>query len=192
MRKNSEITSKDFKNLLDRFSSDGERAGEKYEMAREGLIRYFYYRGCFDPESLADETINRAAARLSGVSPDEKFALHQYFYSFAANIYLEELRKRKKQVSIDADFLKDLSADAAAPDAKKDVERECMESCLASRAPAERSLLLKYYGFGKSERAEQRKIMAAELNISVDILHTKISRLRNELRNCLKNCLKGK
>ena len=189
---NSEITSKDFNNLLDRFSSDAEEAGKKYEQIREGLIKYFYYRGCLDPETLADETINRVAAKLSGIRFDEKFVLANYFYSFAANIYLEDCRERKKYVLIENENLEFLGADEGAPEEKNNVLQACMEKCLAGCAPSESSLLMKYYGFGRDERAEQRKILAAKQSISVEFLHTKVSRLRKSLRVCLKKCMIGK
>jgi DNA-directed RNA polymerase specialized sigma24 family protein len=167
MRKNSEITPKDFNGLLARLSPDAEEAGEKYEQIRKGLIKYFYYRGALDPESLTDETINRVAAKLPEAPRDEKFVLANYFYSFAANIFLEDYRKRKK------------------------IEGACMKKCLAGRAPEESELLLKYYGFEKGDRNVRRKMLAAQQGISIELLHTKVSRLRKALRDCLKKCLNG-
>ena len=186
MRIKSEITQEDFEGLLGCLSSDTEEAGRKYEEIRAGLIKYFCYRGCPDAESLADETINRVAAKLSGTKFDENFKLASYFYSFASKIYLEEHKKRKKLVF----EYKDL---AVYPPAEENNPRVvCLEVCLAERPAEERSLLIKYYGFGKSERTQERRLLAAEQKISILFLHTKISRLKKVLRECLRKCLDGK
>jgi DNA-directed RNA polymerase specialized sigma24 family protein len=190
MRKNSEITPKDFNGLLARLSPDAEEAGEKYEQIRKGLIKYFYYRGALDPESLTDETINRVAAKLPEAPRDEKFVLANYFYSFAANIFLEDYRKRKKIVAVDDDYLEMLKTKGEALE-ENGFEGACMKKCLAGRAPEESELLLKYYGFEKGDRNVRRKMLAAQQGISIELLHTKVSRLRKALRDCLKKCLNG-
>ena len=186
MRKKTEITQEDFDGLLGWLASDAEEAGKKYEEIRRGLINYFYYRGCLDAEGLADETINRVAAKLAGTHFDENFKLANYFYSFAAKIYLEDYKKSKRFVS-EYENLQVLP-----PVEESNPGLVCLESCLAKHPDHERKLLIKYYGFGKSERAEQRKLLAAAHKINVLFLHTKISRLKKILRACLKNCLDGK
>ena len=185
-KKKNEITHEDFDGLLGRLASDAEEAGKKYEEIRAGLIKYFYYRGCSDAEGLADETINRVAARISAAKFDENFKLANYFYSFAAKIYLEDYKNRKRLVS---DY-EDLSFLPPEEESKPGVV--CLESCLAKHPAQERTMLIKYYGFGKSERAEQRKLLAAQYKINILFLHTKISRLKKVLRVCLRKCLDGK
>jgi len=186
MRKKSEITQEDFEGLLGWLSSDTEEAGRKYEEIRAGLINYFYYRGCPDAESLADETINRVAAKLAGTKFDENFKLASYFYSFASKIYLEDYKQRKKLVFEYEDL-------AVYPPSEENNPRvDCLKVCLAKRPAEERSLIIKYYGFGKSERAEERRLLAAEQKINILFLHTKISRLKKVLRECLRKCLDGK
>lgn len=100
MRKKIEISPKDFSGLLEFLSPDADEAAKKYEEIRERLIKYFYFRGCFDPESLADEAINRITVKLPAESFGGTGAFAGYIYSFASNIYREELRQRKKIVSI--------------------------------------------------------------------------------------------
>ena len=186
MREKTEITQEDFDGLLGWLSSEAEEAGKKYEEIRAGLINYFNYRGCLDSEALADETINRVAAKLAGIKFDENFKLASYFYSFAAKIYLEDYKKRKRFVSEHEDY------PVLPPAAEKNPGAACLEECLAKHPAEERTLLIKYYGFGKSERAEQRRLLAAERKINILFLHTKISRLKKVLRECLKKCLDGK
>src|SRR5689334_9508444 len=96
MRKKTQISQEDFDNLLAWFSNDADEGGKKYEEVRAGLIKYFYYRGCPESESLADETINRVATKLANFTFDGNFKLITYFYSFASKIFLEDYSERKR------------------------------------------------------------------------------------------------
>ena len=191
MRKKTDITQEDFTSLLAWLSSEPHEAGIKYEQIRAGLINFFHYRGCLDAEGLADETINRVAARLPTVEVDEKFKFANYFYSFATKIYLEDFKKRKRLVS-GYDDLEFLPAAAEAPDKGSYPQIVCMESCLEKHPPPEKMLLLKYYGYDKTDRAAERRKLADDEKISIDLLQTKVSRLKKILRACLKKCLNEK
>ena len=185
MREKKEITQEDFHGLLGRFSSDPETAGKKYEDIRAGLINYFSFRGCRDAEALTDETINRVAVKIAGTSFDEKFNFASYFYAFASKIHLEDCKKRKRFVSEYEDV-------PVPPEVEEtDPGIDCLNDCLAQCPPADRSLLITYYGFEKSERAAERRRLAEERHMNILFLHTKISRLKKVLRECLRNCLAG-
>ena len=56
--------------MLAWLDSDRERAGQKYEEIRCGLIKIFVCQGCTDPEGLADETINRVIRKIPEIVPD--------------------------------------------------------------------------------------------------------------------------
>ena len=188
MRKTNDFTQKDFYGLLGLLSSDEQEAAKKYEQIRAGLIRFFQYRGCLDAEGLADEAFNRVAVKISTVETDKNFQFLNYFYSFANKIYLEDLKKRKRLVSV-YDELDKLPTNDSLECEETSPDMSCMESCLQKQPPQERMLLLKYYSFGKQERVEQRKKLADREKISIYLLHTKIARLRKPLRECLKKCL---
>lgn len=186
MRKKIEITPKDFSGLLEYLSPDADEAAKKYEEMRARLIKFFYFRGCFDPETLADEVINRITVKLPGERFADAGAFAGYFYSFASNIYLEEVRKRKKTISIE-----EVSSEAGdgGASAKHSSVSACLERCLLAHPPKERKLLLEYYSFEKGNHAEQRKRMANEQNISEQSLYAFVARVKKSLRDCVKNCL---
>ncbi len=188
MRKKIEISPKDFNGLLEYLSPDADEAARKYEEIRERLIKFFHFRGCSDPEALTDETFNRMTVKLPSARFAEGFDFSYYFYSFAANIYHEDLRNRKRVVSIEEDT-EHLIIEKGSPDENHSRASMCLELCLLEHPPKERRLLLEYYSFGKSEHAAQRKRMAAEQNISEQKLYATISRVRKVLRDCVKNCL---
>lgn len=188
MRKKIEITPKDFNGLLEYLSLDADEAAKKYEEIRERLIKYFQFRGCFDPEALADEAFNRMTVKLPDARFVESFDFSHYFYSFAANIYHEDLRHRKRVVAIE-DEIESLITEKSYPYEKHSRVSMCLELCLMKHPPKERRLLLEYYSFGRSENSAQRKRMAAEQNVSEQKLYSIISRLRRRVRECVKNCL---
>lgn len=189
MRKKLEIKQEDLNGLFGYFSSDAEEAGKKYTDIRDGLIRYFTWRGAVDVEYLADETISRVAAKVALIEPDEKFDLKAYFYSFAANVYLEEVRERKRLV-YDYEGLETIAVENEYE--KNEPGAVCLEKCLSEHSQRERSLIVQYYGFERNERAEERRKLAVELEVNMTQLHTRVSRIKKILRDCVLNCLNGK
>lgn len=191
MKKNLQITPEDFQNLLGWFSDDVEKAGEKYEEIRCGLIRFFRLRGCNEPESLTDETINRVAVKLSAVEFDENFKMNAYFYAFASNILLEHAAQKGKIAFVE---INDEFSDERVINSEKNSELklDCLDTCLA-RLPAEESnLVLQYYSKNKREKTELRTSLAEEMNLKVGALHTRVHRIRLTLRNCVEKCLAKK
>lgn len=191
MRKKTEISQEDLNGLLGWFSPEADESARKYEEIRRGLIRYFYFRGAADPEDLADETINRVAVKLPKLKPDDQFKTAAYFYSFAAKIHLEACRERKRFFS-DYQEIESLTDEWDDASDQRDDGVGCMEKCLGAKSAEDRQLLLKYYGFEKTERTERRRKLAQAQQTSIEGLQTRISRLRKALRECLKKCREGK
>jgi len=189
MRKKLEIKHEDLNGLMSCFSSDADEAGQKYNDIRDGLIRYFKWRGAIDVEYLADETISRVAVKVASIETDDKFDLKAYFYSFAANVYLEEARERKRLV-YDYEGLEAITVEY--DQGKNAPDTVCLEKCLAEHQPHERDLIIKYYGFEAFERAAGRKKLADELKVNMGQLHTRVSRIKKSLRECVMKCLSGK
>ena len=187
--KNSYVLQKeDFESLLGLLSPDWEEAGLKYERIRAGLIRYFRFRGCDEAEALADETINRVAAKATAFDRSRNVQLSTYFYGFASNILLEHRRDIKVAVPIESDH--SMREIAASSDPREpDPGSECLGKCLRELTKQDRNLALKYYSREKQEKIELRKRLAAELRCSPEVLHTRVFRLRTSLRSCVKKCL---
>ena len=183
------ITKQDFDNLLGWLSPDADAAAVLYEKIRQGLIRYFSFRGCVDPESLTDETFNRVARKISIVEFDDKLNKTNYFYSFASLVFREDYAKRKKQFEKDNELSSVIKQRLKRLEEEKTPEIECLETCLAKETSQMRELLIDYYSGVRGEKRQLRKKLAEEQNISLELLHSRVSRMRNVLRECLKNCL---
>src|SRR4051794_5959214 len=59
-----EITTELFETLLEWLGPDREKAAEKYETIRTRLIKIFVKKGCSDPDTLFDTTVNRVTLKL--------------------------------------------------------------------------------------------------------------------------------
>ena len=96
MKKDLTLTQEDFDSLLGWLSSDRDEAGVLYEKIREGLIRFFRFRGCDDPSTLADETINRVALKVNTFDSAKDVKTITYFYGFASNVFFRVFADEQK------------------------------------------------------------------------------------------------
>ena len=189
MKKDFNLTQEEFDSLLGWLAADRDEAGVLYEKIREGLIRFFRFRGCDDALTLTDETINRVAHKVSEFDSAKNVKTSSYFYGFASNVFFEYSRTNKKRViSLDAGEFESARNFRAAEDAP-DTECDCLEDCLTKLSREESALVVQYYGKDKSEKFERRRKLAESLNLKMPALHTKVFRLRNTLRECVEKCL---
>jgi RNA polymerase sigma factor (sigma-70 family) len=189
MKKDFVLIQEDFDQLLVWLDSDREKAGEKYEEIRCGLIRFFRFRGCSDPSALADETINRVATKVSTLDMAGNFKTITYFYGFASKIYLEHVRQRKnKEVQLEPEFhLNENYSASSANSENKD--HDCLEECLAKLPPEESKMIVIYYSKDKTAKFEVRKKLAESMNVTPGALHVKIHRIKSALKKCVEKCV---
>jgi DNA-directed RNA polymerase specialized sigma24 family protein len=193
MKKDSQMTQEDFENLLGWFAEDREKAGEKYEQIRHGLVRFYRYRGCDEPESLTDETFNRVARKLRVVTFDENVKMNAYFYSFASRIYLEYVaEKRKKATNVELDERIQGQYFLLPSEGVQESDFTCLDECLAKLPPEDKKVILQYYSLDKKAKMNLRTNLAEEMNLKMGALHTRVHRIRVALRNCVEKCLAEK
>ena len=178
-KKDRELNSDAFEALLRWLASDRDEAGRRYEDIRHRLIRIFACRGCIEPDFLADETINRVARKVGELSTTYHGDPALYFYGVANKIHLEQLKKAKPQVT---EWHEDKDDDYEA-------EFECLERCMDKLTMNNRELVLKYYDHEKNAKIEQRRLLAATLNIGLNALRIRAHRIRIILYRCITGCL---
>jgi DNA-directed RNA polymerase specialized sigma24 family protein len=175
------LTQDNFDALLTWLDSDRENAGKTYEKIRQGLINFFYFRGCSDGENLADETINRVIGKITTLDLSNDNKPITIFYGFAANVLLEELKKRHRETGLDDNFY---SNDKVYDQTKFD----CLEICLQKLSKDDRDLAIGYYLKSKSDKFGHRRNLAENLEINLTSLHVKLFRIRKNLRKCIEEC----
>lgn len=183
------LTPEAFDRLLTWLNPDREKAGEKYEEIRSGLIKGFRKHGCTEPEELADETINRVARRLSDIVLAYEGDPARYFYGVAHNVHMEYLR-RPAVVPLPQTELP--FRDAPAPNASLDEAElvdECLRRCMAQLTERNREMILLYYSGERQFKISIRKELAERLEIKLPNLRLQAQRVRASLKKCILTCL---
>ncbi len=192
MKKDKNLTQQDFDVLLGWLSADRDEAGVLYEKIRLGLIKFFRFRGCLDPQMLADDTINRVAVRIPSFDTSKNVKAVTYFYGFASKVFLEYLRSvQTREISLDTENFPKPQSFWSKNDAAE-VEHLCLEDCLSKLSTEDNRLVVDYYCKEKDEKNQVREGLARTLNLKMPALHTKVFRLRSVLRDCIEKCLEKK
>ena len=183
------LSSAQFETLLQRLGPDREVAGARYEQLRRRLLAVFAYRGCRDPDTLADETLDRVARKLLEMGPafhgDDPSA---FVFGVAWRVAMESF-KRPATVPLPEGW------DMADPRVSRDTEDErsaahdCLERCLRRLPAGERDMVLRYYRDEKRSRIRQRSALARDLKVSANALRIRIHRITAHLRECALRCV---
>jgi DNA-directed RNA polymerase specialized sigma24 family protein len=161
----------------------------KYEEARQKLTLLFRFRGCPDPESLADQTMDRTALVVTKPGFNYEGDPIAYCRGVARNIYYEWLDKLKKMNPIS---ISERSLDLPAPENRvqeKEMRSICLDGCLNSLPRENKSLLLRYYRHEQKAKIDDRQLLATETGLGLNTLRIRVFRLRNIVRACVENCL---
>lgn len=157
--------------------------GEAYEAARRRLVIFFAGRKCLDPEALADQTIDCAIGKLTEIPREAKPLA--YLIGIAKNIYRDYLRTVQKAA---AAHTQQTLTNVQLTD---EIERRhaCLEKCLETLPPADRTLVLSYYSQSKQHKIDLRKQLADQFELSQNALRNRIFRLNQRLILCVTACL---
>jgi DNA-directed RNA polymerase specialized sigma24 family protein len=132
------LTKDSLEKLLLHLDDDRERAGEKYETLRLGLVRFFEWRGCAFPEDHADESIDRVARKI--VEGEEIRNIQSYITAVARFLFMEIVKQRQKQQAALSQLPHEPVRQGPADD---DARLECVRRCLQALAvPTKNSVLL--------------------------------------------------
>ena|SRR5215208_4417483 len=175
------VDPKDFDRFLKLLSPDTEEAGRRYTYLHKKLTGFFSLKGVSDPASAADETIDRAVLRIcaGAVVPD----VGKYCLGIARNIFKERLRLMRRENSAFHNFIEDLSNSSA-----EQVERiySILKPCFEQLPVEQQQLLVAYcHEIQGRSRAEYRRELAEERNMTMLALRVRVTRLRNSLTDCV-------
>ncbi|MEW6211262.1 MAG: hypothetical protein AB1631_23050 [Acidobacteriota bacterium] len=194
-KKNWILTQDALDRLLALFDADTGRAGEKYELMRKKLIRFFQSRRSNLANELADEVLNRIARRAEEGEEIRRETLAEYFYGVAHNVWKEFLRSPENAfTSIDA--LSDRLSEHPGQVEERKVEKYeserrlwCLESC-AAKLPAEtRDLIVSYYEEEEGAKIKNRRRLAESIGVPMNALRIRAHRIRAKLEKCVTDCL---
>jgi RNA polymerase sigma factor (sigma-70 family) len=187
MAKRTESTDDDFHQLLAWLHSDIDTAALMYESIRADLIKVFRWRGCSDPEGMADETIIRVTRKVGEIAGSYTGAPRHYFHGVAKNVFHEYQRRREASLSPASEQLV-IAAPVEEVDSKERLH-ECFERCLKELKPGERKLIVRYHEGRGVARINRRKRLALDLGIDLNALRVRARRIRGRVRQCIEECL---
>jgi DNA-directed RNA polymerase specialized sigma24 family protein len=170
--------------LLQRLSTEPERAGEEYVRLRAKLIHYFVFERCTQAEDLADEVLDRVARRLNEGEEVQKVTSYALG---VARLVTHEARQRSRSADQKLEEYSRIPVWRTATD--DDAPMACLERCLEGLAREQRDFILAYYGGGPGMRIAERKKLAARLGLGAGALRNRALRLRLSLEECLERCL---
>ena len=191
MPRSRDAPEEDFEGLLAWLHPDGEKAAVTYEAIRGDLIRIFRWRGCSDPEGMADETIRRVTRKVRQIAATYTGSPALYFYGVAKNLLHEYERGREISLST--------QHEPSAPPEQLDegddaAERrhDCFERCLKKLDARERRVIVRYYTGEGHAKIVTRQRLAETLGIDLNALRVRTRRTRAKLRECIEKCLDEK
>ena len=175
------ITQDPFDALLEWLDPDREKAGQRYEIVRAGLIRIFVSKGLSDAEHYTDEAIDRVVKRLPEIQAKYVGDPARYFHGVARNLILEAGRRR--EVATDVLPLR-ITHEVARSDTS-----ECLSKCLKLLPADKQEFILDYHLYQGHAKVENHRQMADELSISEGALRTRAHHLRVSLEKCVLECI---
>lgn len=185
------LTEEAFAKLLQCLDEDIEQAGEKYEMLRRKLSRFFEWKGALHPEELTDETFNRVARKL--VEGVEIKDLNAYCFQVARFVLRESFQHPDHKTDQWEDNVPEPTVSTAPLELDEDEQRLlCLGNCLRTISAENRILVLEFYDYEKGAKTDHRISLAERLGIQRNTMWKRAQRIRDELEKCTKTCLRKK
>lgn len=169
-----------FDTLLEWLDSDRERAGQRYEVIRAGLVRLLVSNGLSDAEHYADVVIDRVIKRLPEIRASYIGEPARYFHGVARNVIREA--RRQKEIATEV-------PPSPIPLHIRNDTSECLSKCLELLPPDKQAFILDYHLFKGHEKIEHHRQMAGELSITEGALRTRAHHLRVTLEKCVLECI---
>lgn len=169
-----------FDALLEWLDLDREKAGQRYEQIRHGLVRMFISNGLGDAGHYADVTIDRVMKRLPEIRATYVGDPAKFFHGVARNVLREA--RREKEIPTD-----DVPS-RWQPRSRSEMA-ECLSKCLKDLPTDKQEFILDYHLFKGREKVENHREMAVELSITEGALRTRAHHLRVSLEKCVLECI---
>ncbi len=191
------MTPEAFDLMLAQLDADRESAGEKYELIRQKLTKFFQWRGCPSPEDYTDRTIDRVARRLSEGAEITASDPYLFFHGTAINVLREHWKAVEKANVESLDALPPAKTPAEDPleiqtrraeRIEHELKLECLQDCVQTLPREQLEQIQEYHQSDGGAKIAQRKALAAQLDIPLNALRIRMYRLRQELETCILDC----
>jgi len=183
-----QLSSEAFSRLLAALSPDVETAGDRYEELRRALLRFFEWRGAWEPEVCADETLDRVARKIE--DGEEVRDVAAFTRGVARMVLMEDLKRaRRRPVPL---LEKHEHAVSEPRPEEADEAAACLQRCLSSLLPSGRELIVRYYEGMGAAKIDNRRHLAHQMGIPPGALRSRAQRLRGRLEDCVRSCVRSR
>jgi DNA-directed RNA polymerase specialized sigma24 family protein len=186
------LTREGFERLLAVLDPDPTRAGERYELLRRKLIRFFEWHRCGPAEDQADQVFDRVGRRLEEGEVIRAANPSSYFYGVARNVlheYWDQQQREQRNALAGTTSGPPEGPTEAGSDAEDALD--CLERCLGKLSPERRSLIVRYYLGEKGSKIRARRGLADQLQLAPNALRLRAFRIRESLERCVRHCLEA-
>jgi DNA-directed RNA polymerase specialized sigma24 family protein len=174
-----------FEALLSTLDADSERSAVAYRQLHQRLIRFFRLNNASDPEALADEALDRLAARIAA-TPLESISSPQAFALGVARHLLQEDARRQRR---DGEVASEWASQYLADNGHQEDLLQALDHCMALMREDQRQLLSSYYQWIGQQKIEHHRELAQKLGLTMNAMRNRVMRARVELDKCLhKRC----
>jgi DNA-directed RNA polymerase specialized sigma24 family protein len=174
------LSSDAFERLLAVLADDRDAAADAYQQLRARVVGLQRWWGAADPETLADQTLDRAAKKLQQGAEVSRTDFSAYVRGVARMVFYEQARQ-PRHVGIDFEPVAPVAVGDERP-------ANCLDECLAALPAGDRRLVLRYYDAGPSQ-IQARQRLARELGVSPTALRIRTHRIRVRLEQCMTACM---
>jgi DNA-directed RNA polymerase specialized sigma24 family protein len=166
--------------LLHALDPDPEKAGIAYRQIQQRLIRFFRLNSAGDPESLADQALDRLARRIAS-QPGEVASPQAFALGIARHLLQEDTRRTQREARAAAEW----TALASPHDPRRERLLQAIEDCMSRLRDDQRSLLNAYYQSTGREKIEHHQL-ALSLGLNLNALRNRLMRARAQLDKCVR------
>lgn len=169
--------------LLEVLGETREEAGAAYREIHERLTRFFSLNNGSDPQTLADEVMDRLAKRTVNEPKEKIISPHAFALGIARHLLQEDQRRYARETKVARDW--DVRSGASENDQEQLLE--ALEECMSHMSEDKRKLLLAYYSWPEGKKIDHHREMVDRHELTMNALRNRVMRARSELDSCVRN-----
>jgi DNA-directed RNA polymerase specialized sigma24 family protein len=167
--------------LLNALDPDTDRAVHLYRSLQQRIARFLRINNASDPESLADEVIDRLANRLITTDSNDIGSPQAFALGIARNVLHEDHRKQRREERAATEWATFTLANQGHDE---DLLRD-LDQCMSMMRDDQRRLLQTYYQWSGREKIEHHRLLSEQLGLTLNALRNRLLRARTELDKCI-------
>ncbi len=181
----------DFEIFLKTLDQNQEKAAEKYITLRERLEKFFEWRNCENVEELTDIVFDRITKKI--IEGEKIKNVEAFSVSVAKFVLMENRREALRTTEIDENLLKyNESNKSNEDDELHRIRLKCLDKCMSKLSADKQKLLIGYFNTDEKTMISVRKSLAEKMDITLNSLRIRVSRLKSKLEKCTKECSQKK